>query len=286
MNFFWQEKKDFAKTLAMAWREGLQLHDIFVNVIRPDMELKEGGVAMYGIQPEFFPLWLETRIQGREFYYIDNAYLTPGHAENKFVRITRNRLQCTGYGESDGERLKIHEPIKIQPGREYSLADDKILPILITCQSGWWYVQHGTTLTAWLNAIVEELRLITDRPIKVRLKPKAKYLQPPNTQLAIDVVPPDAQIPFEKDLANCWAVVTHSSNTAVEAIIAGIPAFITGDSAAAPWAHRDLKGIEHPAVQTQPASMYRRRWLQVLADNQWTPAEIRSGLAWEMLNGG
>jgi UDP:flavonoid glycosyltransferase YjiC (YdhE family) len=84
------------------------------------------------------------------------------------------------------------------------------------------------------------------------------------------VTAPDDEVPFEEDLAEAFCVVTHSSNTAVEAILAGVPAFVLGQSAAQPFACNDLKMIEAPFV---------------LADNQWTLKEIREGKAWADLNG-
>ena len=291
MNFLWQEKP-FAGKLAHDWQEGLRAcapggnWDGYWREVPSDEPLGRGPVVMYGIQPKHFPHWLKLRLEGRDFYYIDNAYLSPGHADDRYVRITKNALQCSGYGTSDLKRLAAHEiDIKdwIDPslGEQVNLTtgESRLRNILITCQSGWWYIQHGTTLQAWLDRVIAEIRESTDRPIKVRLKPKAKYLHEPNTLLEVDWGEPNS-VPFEEDLAEAFCIVTHSSNTAVEAILAGVPAFVLGQSAAQPFAGNDLKMIEAPLTGYGD----RWNWAGVLADNQWTPKEIREGKAWSDLN--
>ena len=277
MNFLWQSKP-FAQKLMDAWPRGLQANRMpKPNVIRPGQSLRSGPVVLYGIQPETFPHWLQCRQQGRDFYYIDNAYLSPGHNDDSYVRITKNALQCTGYGESDLVRLAAHE-VEIKDWREPTLekATGGARKILITCQSGWWYIQHGTTLNDWVNRVIDEIREYTTRPIKIRLKPRADYEKPPNVQLCNDITAPDDEVPFEEDLTEAFCVVTHSSNTAVEAILAGVPAFVLGQSAAQPFACNDLKLIEAPFLLFGD----RWEWAGVLADNQWTLKEIREGKAW------
>jgi hypothetical protein len=280
MNFLWQSKR-FAKNLAQDWANGYKIAaKRSCTFIRQDERLSSGPVAMYGIQPETFPHWLQCRRQGRDFYYIDNAYLSPGHTDDSYVRITKNALQCSGYGDSDLKRLAAHE-VEIKDWREPTFEHTAgARKILITCQSGWWYIQHGTTLNVWVNSVIDEIREYTSRPIKVRLKPRSAYEQEPNVRFCDDVTAPDDQIPFEDDLAEAFCVVTHSSNTAIEAILQGVPAFVLGQSAAQPMACNDLKLIEAPLMGYAD----RWNWAGVLADNQWTLKEIREGKAWADLN--
>jgi hypothetical protein len=283
VNFLWQSKP-FAQKLMADWVLGLQANRVSIpfKQVRPGQTLCAGPVVLYGIQPETFPHWLQCRQQGRDFYYIDNAYLSPGHDDDSYVRVTKNAFQCSGYGESDLVRLAAHE-VEIRDWREPTLekATGGYRKILITCQSGWWYIQHGTTLNDWVNRVIDEIRYHTERSIKIRLKPKADYQKSPNVQLCDDVTAPDDEVPFEEDLAEAFCVVTHSSNTAVEAILAGVPAFVLGQSAAQPFACNDLKLIEAPFVSYGD----RWNWAGVLADNQWTLKEIREGKAWADLNG-
>ena len=81
------------------------------------------------------------------------------------------------------------------------------------------------------------------------------------------------------DLKNCYALVTHDSNIAVEAIMAGVPVFVTGTSPAQVFGNVDLFTIVEPRMEFD-----RWEWLSILANNQWTLNEIRDGMAYETLN--
>src|SRR3546814_146351 len=114
----------------------------------------------------------------------------------------------------------------------------------------------------WLKRVVGELRLHTDRPIVVRTKPRRA-----------------AHTPLSADLRDCWALVTFMSNSAVEAVLAGVPVFCTGTCAASRMGLSDLARIESPAY---PGG--RAQWAWNLAANQWTLDEMRAGEAWKVLN--
>ena len=111
---------------------------------------------------------------------------------------------------------------------------------------------------AWLADCQARLRAATDRPIRVRRK--------------------DDRRPLAADLDDCWALVTHASNAAVEAVLAGVPVFVTGPSAAAAMGSLDLDAIEQPVMPEG-----RRAWAERLAAAQWSLAEIRNGTAWSAL---
>ena len=68
---------------------------------------------------------------------------------------------------------------------------------------------------AWQDEVLCKLRAATDRPIRVRHREDLQRLDP-----------------FATALDDCWALVTHQSNAAVEALLAGVPVFCTGECAA------------------------------------------------------
>ena len=78
-------------------------------------------------------------------------------------------------------------------------------------------------------------------------------------------------------LKTAHALVTHSSNVAIEAVCLGTPVFVSHTSAAAPVGHTDLSHIEKPAYPDRSA------WLSHLAYNQFSLEEIADGRAWRML---
>ena len=75
--------------------------------------------------------------------------------------------------------------------------------------------------------------------------------------------------------------MTWSSNSAVEALLAGIPVFVQAKHAASyRMGTPDLTKIENPVA---PSDNIRLRFFQALAANQWTAEEIASGMAWAQI---
>lgn len=105
----------------------------------------------------------------------------------------------------------------------------------------------------WLDDTVARLKQLTDRPLVVRRKSDARALH--------------------EDLAGAWALVTHGSMSAVEAVMLGVPAFVDPEfSAAAPVGNHSIEGIENPAMPDREA------WVAGLAYEQWLLDEIKAGV--------
>lgn len=84
--------------------------------------------------------------------------------------------------------------------------------------------------------------------------------------------------PIAQRLSGCHAVVTWTSNVAVDAICAGIPAFVQRFSAAAPVAGR-LDGLRID----RPFRGDRAAWFASLSRGQWTLEEVGAGVARDAL---
>ncbi len=81
----------------------------------------------------------------------------------------------------------------------------------------------------------------------------------------------------EEDLKDVWCVVTHVSACAVDAILSGVPAIVTGPSIARPISGK-IEDIEKPPTPD------RERWLNNLAYSQFSVQDIKSGLAKAILD--
>lgn len=184
------------------------------------------------------------------FFYIDHAYFSRGHGSN--YRITRNRYEAGRVRKCPPDRLAAHE-IAPKPWRKGGSN------ILVCPPTDYFMAAHNCR--DWLEKTMETLRLHTDRPIVVRLKPK----------------PGETVEPLDQAFRRAHALVTHSSNVAIEAAIAGTPIFVSPSSAAAPIGLTDLTKIEQPVYPDREA------WLAHLAYSQFSFEEIRSGTAWRML---
>ena len=130
---------------------------------------------------------------------------------------------------------------------------------------------YGFRPEEWERKAVIELRRHTDRSIIYRPKPSWRDAQPIATTTL------DKHTPLERALAGCHAVVTHHSNVAVDALVAGVPTFCF-DGVAARMSSQRLEQIEKPLFVKR-----RAEWLVNLAWSQWNVDEMASGLMWRHL---
>lgn len=119
---------------------------------------------------------------------------------------------------------------------------------------------------------VETIRSHSNRQIIYRPKPSCKNSRPLNGTI---------YSPKEQDLSrvlqDCHAVVTHHSNVAVDALIAGVPVFCW-HGVAAPLGLQDLTQIETPRYPDD-----RAQWLNDVAWTQFSVPEMAAGVPWRHL---
>jgi hypothetical protein len=119
----------------------------------------------------------------------------------------------------------------------------------------------------WTTSTVEKLKRVTDRPIKIREKPRGRGTSGPS----------EAKVPLSKDLENAHACITSCSISAVEAVCMGVPIFCHDKSFAVAMGNLNLEDIEQPFyADPEP-------WLYSLAYQQFTPEEFANGTAVEIL---
>jgi len=215
------------------------LDDIFVG--KP--------IALFGSQAKKSVL-RKTQAIGQTWFYGDHAYWR----RFKYFRCTRNAYQHDGSGNASSHRFG-RLGVKIIPWTFHGRH-------IVVCPPDERHAQFmDFDHKQWLTNTLTSLKKYTDRPIKIRDRKQAynRY----NT-LALD-------------LNNAWAVVTHTSNVAVDAVIAGVPVFCTGQCAASAMGLSDLSRIEYPV---RPE---REQWAFNLADNQWTINEMERGLLWSAI---
>jgi len=208
--------------------------------------LADGAAAFYGVTPETRHLWQQAISEGRDWYYIDNSYFDV--SRGTYYRITKNRLQHSGLGHSNGlrrERLGI-EVLPWREGRGSAVVFCIQSPLFMETVA-------GVTPVQWQKEVQQFLALYPGKDIKVRLWHA-------NKKVAADSLP--------ADLKDAAAVITWGSTAAVEALLQGIAVHVSPQSAA--------YGVAPPV---------RDAWANVLADNQWTLAEMADGTAWRALNG-
>lgn len=128
--------------------------------------------------------------------------------------------------------------------------------------------QMGIGAEEWVAKTVIELKKHTNKPIKVRMKPRANGTSGPSV----------AAVPMQTDLENAAALVTTASLTATEALLAGVPVFSTSDSCPTAWAtNRDISRINNPVLFDREHLFYN------LAYKQFSIQEMRDGTHYETI---
>lgn len=217
------------------------------GMLATNMQLQDGDVALFG-DPKLFRMLKEAQRQGKNWFYGDKAYFGRGI----YYRITKNAYMHDCEGEASPYRWNSLG-IRLQPWQNGS-------KILLCPQSDAFFRLHGTTQDAWIQEVTRKIKEVSDRKIKIHCKN-----------------PSDTEKTFRKQLTDIWAVVVHSSMAGAQAAIHGVPCFATDSSSvSAKFGTTDLSLIETPV---KPTNRDHLAW--ILADNQWTLDEIKSGMAWE-----
>lgn len=173
--------------------------------------------------------------------------------ETCYWRVIPNALHINYCRDFPSDRLKNFQ----LPIREWKTKGDYIL----VCPSSYM-LENYYNEQKWTERTVAELKTYTDRPVKIRRKPRNIVTSGPRA----------ATIPFEEDCANAYAVVTLASLAGIEAALLGTPVFCHPASACAPIASTNISEIEAPSRPD------RTKWLNTLSYYQYTEEEITQGL--------
>jgi hypothetical protein len=220
-----------------------------------------GGKVCLGAPPddgEMFAVWgqqwlalelIPTALKsGRPFLQIDNGFVRPACGTLiGYYRISYCSLSPVLLANAPPSRIMVAMAPWRENGRHVILA----LP-----GSGFGRA-IGLDMGVWIQRSQTILRRATGRPIIVRPKKSGRTM--------------------DADMRHCWALVTHSSNVAVDAVLMGIPVFVAPTCPAAPVGNLDLAKMETPDMPD------RSHWFDSLMAQQFTVDEMRSGLAKDYL---
>ncbi len=215
-----------------------------------ELEARPGTPIVWGVlrNSDNVVRWADAN--GDDWYYVDHAYFERGHGRN--YRITRKRYEAGPVRTWPDDRL---QKLEIAP-KPWNREGDVVL---VCPPTEYFMAAHDCP--DWLETTMAQLEKTTDRPILIRTKPQ----------------PGQRSEPLESVLKRTHALVTHSSNVAIEAVIEGTPVFVAPSSAAASVGLTDLALIDTPIYPDRDA------WLAHLAYSQFSIDEIRDGSAWRLL---
>lgn len=190
-----------------------------------------------------------------DYWEVDRGYINPHHFDG-YYRFSKNGLQAV-YKDKDlpSDRL---DKLKYKLENWFNPKGRIIVCPPTEPIESFYSIPKGS----WLSSVTEYLTKL-GRPFKVREKGVAT--------------------PLEHDLQDAYCVVTFNSNVAVDATIKGLPV-ITDCSVLNGW--NDSQIGERMANGTlEPQSNEAvQKLLRFISYNQFTLEEIRSGMAWKLLN--
>lgn len=194
-------------------------------------------------------LWLARDViprayaERRPFWQLDNGfYKSARGGVVGYYRLTYRGLSAIMLERPGAPRI----PIRMQPWRQ----DGKHIVFAYPGQN--YGSSIGLNMPVWTRDTALVLDAISKRPIIRR--------------------PKECGRPLAQDLRNAWALVTHSSNVAVDAVISGIPVFVAASSPAAPVGRTDF-------VLDEPVMPNRDPWWASLMAQQFTMQEMADGTA-------
>lgn len=273
-----------AKELAQAMALGFQRHGLGMRVRNIWNGQIEGDIALaYGWAHE--KIFSAYKAAGANYAYWDLGYWNrhPEAPKRAGAREGHHRLAINSWDTADcmrrqcpPDRLNM-TPVEVRPpayagkGLDAWMAlKDGRNTILVAGMSEKAAGSHGYRYREWEDETIAQLRELTagaGLSILYRDKPARKELSEPIMSV----------------LQRCCLVVSHHSNVAVDALCAGVPS----------WCKKGV-GRLWSAVELQDAvaccapsvgDAERQGLLSDIAYAQWTPAEMRSGQAWDHIRG-
>lgn len=225
-------------------------------------ELPDEVIPIVGCTPQFCHYIKDWQSRGRKWIYWDRGYLRRVFATwlprgsdmgipGGYYRWHCNTFQMNAVRDVPNDRWKsLRLDKSVKPWRR----NGRKIVVAHTLPDYW---NLRGLPEDWSFVVAKELRKFTDRPITVRDK--------------------ESKVPLYEELEDAWALVTHGSIAAVEAVVMGCPVFVNEESAAALVGKTNIAEIENPIYPEREA------WLNSLAYCQFNEAELVDGTLWKLI---
>jgi len=223
-----------------------------IDIFNEEYPKYRGGISIiWGLMRGAKELMAQTTAAGFDYYQIDNAYF----GRETYFRLTKNGTQLSNLLRRDEARYK--DQFSKCALRLSTWKKKRGEKILICTSSPFLYEFYNTSIDVWLDKTVPIIKKYTQRPIAIREKQLGN---------------------IEHDLSNSWILVTHSSASALDALLYGLPVVTTEPCAASPMSTL-ISEIERPRITANRASLFAS-----LAWGQYTLEEMKNGFAWKIVN--
>lgn len=219
------------------------------------------GDVFFGVNHSNVAPYLRAKALGRDFFYCDNAYHDA--VRNIYFRVTKNALQRRGDEPSTGERFAALK-IPVSPW----VPEDRLGSQLLLCEQNENFMHCAVGYRGnWARDTAAALRQM-DLPFGI----KVRSWNPDKHTVYRSLLD-------EFSRGTIRMIVTHSSGSALTALLAGVPAI---SQAGAARLYTGPLTRENILNWTRPDN--RMSLFNSLADGQFTLDEMRSGYAWKVLN--
>ena len=137
--------------------------------------------------------------------------------------------------------------------------------------------RNNPPMSTWFDQQITEIRKYTDRPIVIRPHPRNHVTLDIKKFKNVKVVSPQRDNKTYDDtdlterLKSAWALVSHSSNPAITAVMHGIPVYVSESSLSYDVGNNSYKNINNPKMPE------RQQWLNDYAHTEYTLDEISAG---------
>lgn len=253
MNYYYPEIGSQSKATWVL--DAMSFNDARATIIR-DNTINNATGVFWGLVKNNFSLIKQYQAKNIPFYFTDMPYWKRWMGNNRehcYWRIIPNDLHCNWIEDFPDDRFnKLGITVK-----DWRKNGEHILVCPSSTTMNKFYGHDN-----WTNNVINTLKKYTDRPIKVRHKPRSKTTSGPMA----------ATIAFEEDIKNAWAVVTLASIAGVEAACLGVPVFTDVKSPCSQLGNLDLSFIENPKL------VDREKWLNTLSYYQYTEEELKKGM--------
>ena len=262
------------KTHKMAWDKCLS-HQIWPAIEKGWKDEGKDVHFFWGLAANNRPAIQQCIDWGLEWWFVDTGYLSnqitryPVPVINDFdktyFRIIKGGIHTNKFNTTTPDRR--NKLIKQGIDAEFKGWKDNGEHVLLCPSSPTvTYYVNDISQQDWIQQVGEEVRKHTDRPIKVRNKPR-----PGNEWWGTDV---------KDDLKNAWCVVTNMSLAAIDGILNMTPAFTHQKHVASLISGKKIEEVEKPY---KPEREKVEEWLNMVANHQFTIQEIEDGLAFDTL---
>ena len=211
-----------------------------------------------------------------DWYYVDVGYLTKQiirYPEPKIIdydktyfRIVKGGIHTIRMKVGNGKRLNelTYKGIDTEFKGWYT-GETKHILLAPSSQTVTYHI-NGLSQADWIKQVGEELRKYTDRPIKLRNKPR-----PGNEFWGTDII---------DDLKDCHCLVTNMSLSAIDAVLNKVPVITHQRNICAPISSRDITKVEKPM---RPGRKTMNEWMKAIVENQFTIEEMENGTACKIM---